>query len=79
MSSAAIREAGRGLPGQADGVVGPAQQQGTGVGGDRPAVERGCDFPASKGFKRELSRVTVCWHRLWLHNQIKWLLQNNFL
>jgi len=77
--SAAIREAGRNLPGQADGVVGPAQQQGACVGRDCPAVERGCDFTASKGFKLELARVTVCWHRLRLQNQIKSLLQNNFL
>ena len=42
---------------------GMAQQQGTGIRGDRPAVETRDHATVLKGVKFELSGATVCLHR----------------
>ena len=77
--AAGVAETGRSLPGEPDGAVRLPQQQRTRIRGDRPAIERGCDFAASQAFKFQLARVTLCWHRLRLLNQGKSLLQDHFL
>jgi hypothetical protein len=40
--------------------AGLAQEQGATVGGDRPPVESGYDFPFSAGFKSEIRLDTLC-------------------
>ena len=62
-SAAAICEAGRDLPGQAEDAVGLAQQQRTCVRGDGPAVKSRCDFPASEAGEIQGILATLCLHR----------------
>ena len=74
---AAVRETGRRLPGQCDPAIGLPQQQRARIRGDGPAIERGCDFAASKGFKFKLPSATQC-RPAAAPNQVKCLLQSYF-
>jgi hypothetical protein len=58
-----VAEAGREAPNEADGPVRGAEQQGSGVGGDRPAVKARDHGAALNGCKLEQRRATLCWHR----------------
>jgi hypothetical protein len=60
---AAVLEAGRQPAGQAKYSVGGPQQQGTGVGRHRSAVERSHHRPACDGCKCKPLRATLCRHR----------------
>jgi hypothetical protein len=75
---AAVREAGRRLPGQPDGAIGLAQQQRACVRGHRAAIERRCDFAASEAGEIEGILDTLCRHRRGLLRQENPLLQKNF-
>ena len=74
---APVRETGRRLPGQSDPAIGLPQQQRACVRGDGAAIERGCYFTASKGFKFKLPSATQC-RPAAAPNQVKCLLQSYF-
>ena len=60
---APVREAGGHPVEQPDRAVGPPQQQGSPVRGDRAAVERGHHLPALAPLKSERNGSTLCRHR----------------
>ena len=60
---AVILKAGRQPPGQADHLVGGAQQERTGLAGDPSAIERGHHSTAFHPWKFEQRRATLCRHR----------------
>ena len=63
LRSAGVAEAGGEAPDQVDGAVRRAEQQRTGVGGDRPAVEASDHRAPLNGCKRKQRRATLCAHR----------------
>src|SRR3954454_9929522 len=60
---AAVLEAGRQAPGQAQHRVGCSQQQGASIAGDGPAIKGGNDRTPVSTCKVELVWVTLCRHR----------------
>ena len=75
---ARVGEAGGESLGQPDRPVGLAQQQGTGVRGDRATVEAGYHAAAFDGWKFKQGGVTLCrhWGVLWIRE--KPCLQHDF-
>jgi hypothetical protein len=66
-----VTKAARHRCGQAHGPVGLPQQQRSGIGCRRPALEIGHNLAASEPFKNQLSVATVCRHRLSPSDQSK--------
>jgi hypothetical protein len=75
---AAVLEACRQASGQAEHLVGGAQQQRAGVAGELAAVEGGDHRAATNACKFQLLRVTLCGHRAILCLRVNSLLQKNF-
>ncbi len=76
---APVGEAAGKPPDQAQPLVQLPQQQCSGVGCDRPAVEACQNLLAFYRFKLEQPRATVCGHRGFPLDRDKLLLHNNFL
>jgi hypothetical protein len=71
---ARVGEAGGEPLGQPDRPVGLAEQQGTGIRGDRTTVEGGHNIAAFDGWKFKQCGITVCrhWGFLWIREK-PWL------
>jgi len=75
---AAVLEASGEARHEADRLVGLAEQQRAGVGGDRAAVESAHNLTAFDGSEIERILTTLCRHRGSPSSRVKSLLHNNF-